>query len=330
MNKKKLMDLVVNIIFVLVIYQFILFCYYFCKFVYKHFLVKEKNLLERYGENSYVIITGGSSGQGKQFALKLAQRGFNIFLIGSERSKNTLSEINKLYPNVKTELIIKDFRKSFEKGFFDSIEKKIRKLNGNVSMLINNVAHRSAWIPYHEMPHQLINDTIAVGTIVQSQMIRICMPHFLKRTKKSSIVNITAQCIMPTFGFGEILSNEISVPFLSVYEASNAFGHYHGNSIIKEYKKYKNKIDILNVMPGAVLTENTQFLSNTIFNVKSEVYVDNIIRIIGNFYGNTYGYWGHAFSVFLINCFPFMKNPILHNVGHGIATDYMKLPPKKY
>jgi len=86
----------------------------------------------------------------------------------------------------------------------------------------------------------------------------------------------------------------------------------------------------LNITPGAVLTENTQFLDKTIFAVKSEDYVKNIMKLIGNFYGNTYAYWGHEFSIFLINLFPFLKNSILYNTGHNIATDYMKMTPKKY
>ena len=60
-------------------------------------------------------------------------------------------------------------------------------------------------------------------------------------------------------------------------------------------------------MPGAVLTENTQFLKNTIFAVESDIFVKNIMKIIGNFNGNYYAYWGHEFSIFLINCFPFFE-----------------------
>ena len=114
------------------------------RFIFQHFIVWEANLLKRYGKDSYVIITGGSSGQGKQLALKMAERGFNIFLIGSKRSKQTIKEINEKYPKVKTLLDIKDFRESFKDNFFDSIEEKIRRIDGNVSILINNVAHRSA------------------------------------------------------------------------------------------------------------------------------------------------------------------------------------------
>lgn len=330
MEKSNIIKKILYVIVFIAIYQILIFLFCSARFLYQHFIVKEANLINKYGKDSYVLITGGSSGQGKHFAINFAKRGFNIFLIGSERSKKTISEINKKYPNVKTQLIIKDFRQSFKKGFFDDIKEKIDKLDGNISILVNNVAHRTAWDPYHEMPQQLINDTIAVGTIVQSQLIRICIPHFLKRKPKSCIINITAQCIIPTYGLGEILSNQISLPYLSVYEASNAFGHYHANSIIKEYKKYSHKIDFLNIMPGAVLTENTTFLKNTMFAIEAEKYVDNIMKIVGNFTGNYYGYWGHEFSILLINMFPFIKSSVLNKVGHTIAHDYMDMPKKKY
>tara|TARA_Y100000389_G_scaffold156187_1_gene157009 strand:- start:118 stop:1110 length:993 start_codon:yes stop_codon:yes gene_type:complete len=330
MDKFEVLKNIIYVIVTIAIYQLSLFLVKSVKFIYQHFIVKEQNLKEKYGNNSYVLITGGSSGQGKQFALNFAKRGFNIFLIGSKRSNNTIKEINNKYPNVKTVLIVKDFRQSFEKKFFDEIEEKINELNGNISILVNNVGHRTGWNPYHEMPRQLINDTIAVGTIVQSQLIRICIPHFLKRKSKSCIINITAQCIHPTYGLGAILSNQISIPYLSVYEASNAYGHYHANSIMKEYEKYKNKIDILNIMPGAVLTENTSFLKNTMFVINVDDFVNNIMKLIGNFYGNYYGYWGHEFSILLMNLFPFVKNPIIHKEGVNIANDYMKKPKKKY
>ena len=37
-----------------------------------------------------------------------------------------------------------------------------KKVDGNISILVNNVAHRTAWIPYHKMPRNIINDTIIV------------------------------------------------------------------------------------------------------------------------------------------------------------------------
>ena len=83
-------------------------------------------------------------------------------------------------------------------------------------------------------------------------------------------------------------------------------------------------------MPGAVLTENTKFLKNTLFAIEADKYVNNIMKLVGNFYGNYYGYWGHEISLLLINIVPFMKNYILHKVGYTIAHDYMDMPKKKY
>ena len=315
-------------IYLLVVYQLLLLFYYFCRFIYRHFIMKKKDLLKRYGYNSYVLITGASSGQGYHFATEFASLGFNLFLIGSIRTKKVINELNTQYPAINIIFIEKDFRKAYEPSFFNDIKDTINSIN--VSILINNVAHRSAWKPYHKMPNQLINDTIIVGTIVQSQLTRLVIPQFIKRKEHNAILNITAQCIFPTYGFGEILDNAVSVPYLSVYEAANAFGYYQSNSLMKEYEKYNYKLDILNIMPGAVLTENTKYLKNTIFNVKVNTFVKNIIKMIGNVNGNYYGYWGHEFSVFLVNLFPFLKNQILHKTGETITNEYMSTPPKKY
>ena len=62
------------------------------------------------------------------------------------------------------------------------------------------------------MPEELINDSIIVGTIVQAQLTRICIKYFLERQTKNFIVNITAQCMTPTYLFGNYENGIISVP----------------------------------------------------------------------------------------------------------------------
>ena len=363
---------------IIVVYQALLLLLATNRFVHKHFICKGVNLTKRYGKDSYVLITGASSGQGKYFAKEFARNGFNLILVGSERTEGTIKEINyeieksnseykepssaleteeddtkantnnktktkiktkakaktkkllKKHPKTKIIFIKKDFRKAHQPIFFSEIESAIQNIDGNICGLINNVAYRVAWNPYHNMPEHLINDTIVVGTIVQSQLTRMCMPHFLEREDKSFLINITAQCIFPTFGFGEVMDNNITVPFLSVYEGANAFGFYQGNSIYKEYKQFTDKIDIMNVMPGAVVTENTEYLSNTVFNVEAETFVKNIINQLGIYDGNIYGHWGHELSILLVNMVPFIKNKILYNVGYNISQDFMNKPAKKY
>jgi short-subunit dehydrogenase len=314
----------INILLFLIIVQLILLLIQFILGIYKYFIIKELNLIERYGKGSWVIITGASSGQGYDFAIAFAKRGFNILMIGSKRCIETKTFINTHYPNVKTKMIIKDFRKAFQDDFFNDIEKEINNIGINNALLINNVGHRVGWKPYHKMNPNYIRDTIVTGTIVQSRLTHMLIPYFLERNKigvKSGLINITAQCMHPNFLFGITMSNEISVPYLSVYEASNAFGFYQGNSI---YKEYEGIFDILNITPGAIVTNNTKYLSETIFNIESKIFVDNVISFIGNIQGTTCGYWGHALSTYLINFAPFIKDKILNNVGEIITHNFMQ------
>ena len=308
----------------LLCYEIAMIVYKFCFFVYIYGLIKEKNLIDRYGHKSWACITGCSSGQGKLFAIKFAKRGFNILLIGSPRIKNVEQDLNRYYPKIKTKSIIKDFADGFKDGFFDEIEKSLKDID--LSILVNNVGHRTAWIPYHEMPEDKIKNTITVGTIIQSRLTQLAIPKFLERKNKykSALINMTAQCMHLNIGAG--VSNEISVPYMSVYEASNAFGFYHSNSIYHEYmdEKYDDFLDMLTITPGAVITENTQFLKNTIFSIKADEYVDNIIKLLGNVQGIHNAHWGHSLSTIFINMAPFLKNRILKDVGKTIATNIMQ------
>jgi len=314
-------------VFIVVLYLMYVLINKSIQFIVKYFFTKRLNLKERYGENSWAIITGGSSGQGKVFAIELANEGFNIIIIGSERSYNTQKEIQKRYPDVKVIVIERNFNDAYKKKFFKKIKEKIQEIsNGDISIMINNIGHRTAWEPYHEMPDKLINDTIACGTLVQAHMTKIALGFFMKREDKSILVNITVQCMHSNlFSF---IENYISLPYLSVYEGCNAFGFYHANSIQKEYENEK-KIDMLNITPGAVITENTQFLDSTLFSVDAKIFVNNIIDFMGNIQGTTCGYWGHEISNVLINVAPFMKYSILEKVGNTICKNYMNNIYKK-
>ncbi len=323
---QKYMMIALLIIILVFCIQLTLLMISLAKGINKYFLLKELDLTKRYGKGSWVVITGASSGQGYDFAMEFAARGFNILMIGSKRTDATEKEIKTKFPSVETKIIYKDFTKAFETDFFNDIETTFSELGNKLGILVNNVGFRTAWEPYHEMPVELIKGSIATGTLVQARLTQLVIPFFIERKKEnanveSALINITAQCLHPNYLFGINSTNEISVPYLSVYEAANAFGFYHGNSI---YKEYKDKFDILNITPGAVLTKNTKYLNDTMFSINSDVFVKQIIKMMGNVNGHTCAYWGHAFSNFLINLAPFMKDRILEKVGKTISNNFMK------
>lgn len=311
---------VLGVLLTIVILQGLILLVQCGRAVWKYGLLKEKNLAERYGKNSWVLVTGSSSGQGKQFALEFAKRGFNILLTGSVRNENVRQELKKLYPRVQTQVILVNFADSVRNpDFFALFESALR--DKDVSVLVNNVGHRTAWRPYHDMPVNKIADTVSVGTIPQARLCHMLIPKFLKRTPRSAIISVTAQCVHQSYMFGSGLQPSMSVPYLSVYEAANAFGYFHANSLLREYGT--SKMDMLNVTPGAVLTPNTDFLEDTWFAVPQATFVRNVLRMLGNVQGQTCAHWGHAFSEVLINMFPFLKQPSLDRVGRRIAKEYM-------
>jgi short-subunit dehydrogenase len=296
--------------------------FYFIKYVWlniqKHVFTNEINFEERYGKNTWVLITGCSSGQGKRFAYEFAKRNFNIILVGNKKILHVENDIKKRY-NVKTQTCITNFCKAYKTSYFDKIDKLLNNLDGELSILVNNVGHRTAWHSYHTMPKQTIIDTIVCGTVVQSLFTHIAINHFEKRDKKykSCIINVTSMCLTPPLWVG--VMNHISIPYLSVYESANAFGFFHSNSIQKEYEKY---IDVLNITPAAVITENTPFLEDTIGSVNCKHYVKNIFKLIGNYTGPQHAYWKHELLGFLSNFIDADK--ILCNVGEMISHNYMK------
>lgn len=313
------LNIVILIVIGILIIQFSYVLLYIIIFIKKYFYTKEMDLPKRYGYNTWVLITGCSSGQGKKIAIQFARRNFNIILVGSKRIYGVETMLKEKY-NIRTICIVKDFCNAHKKNFFNKITNTLNNLDGELSILVNNVGHRVAWNPYHKMPTQKINDTIICGTIVQSRLTQIAIKHFLNRKMdyKSCIINITAMCMHKNFWFGE--TGEFSVPYLSVYESANAFGYFHSNSIQKEYG---DMIDILNITPGAVLTENTSYLKDIPFNVDQHDFINTIFTLIGNYNGPQYGHWKHELSSILANFMFFYKDKILESTGNIISTNYM-------
>ena len=281
--------------------------------------------------NCWAVVTGGSSGHGKEFALQLADRGFNIVLIGSTRSHRVASLVRTY--NVECVVLVKDFGRAFEENFFEDIESTLRPLD--VAILINNVGHRTGWKPFHKSPIHTIRETIACGTMVQTRLTQILLPRMIQRIHddphnevRSAILFVTAQCMHPNTGLAVagLYSNIISVPYLATYEASNAYGFYNACSLIKEYA-HIDRLDMLNITPGAVITENTAHtLHNTPFSVSAKDFVGNVLRFLGGNVknGTMCAHWGHAMSNALIGLVPWKKDSMLNEVGNSIATDYME------
>lgn len=315
---------------VLLLTYVIPFAIHSVSFLRRHYCLRQLDLARRYGAGSVVCITGASSGQGLEMARCFAEQGFGLLLIGSVRTHGAADDIRRRW-NVPVTVLVKDFSRCFESEFFQDIDQAVDSLD--VSVMVNNVGHRTGWIPYHDQPDQVMRNTIACGTLVQCHLTKTALRRFARRRLEranqglaelhTALVFITAQCIHSTVGLGILESNEITVPYLSVYEPTNAFGYFHACSIYEEYRDDPT-IDILNITPGAVVTSNTCYLRRTIFSVSARRFAQNVVRLLGNYQGTTCAAPGHSLSCALAACFPWIKRRTLRRVGRTIADDYMK------
>lgn len=294
-------------------------------FINQYVFTTELDLPKRYGSGSWVLITGASSGMGERFAWEFAQRGFNLLLVGSKRTKRVIQEIEKrLYVGPTSIPMIKfievDFADSFKDKFFDPIQNAVDELGDKWSILVNNVGMRVGCEDYSEMPIDEMKKTISVGTLVQAKLTQMALQKFKTRKRHTAIVSITALNSYTTDFLA--VDNEISVPYLACYEASNAFGHFHAKSVYEEIRVKYPQIDYLVIMPGAVLTKHTELvLRDTIFAVNVDTFVKNILRLMGNANGTRCAYFGHSLTSVLVNIFPWVDT---RSIAHKIGRDFAK------
>jgi len=211
-------------------------------------------------------------------------------------------------------------------NFFKDIEEWIN--SNNVSILINNVGHRVAVLDYTKMDRNEIKNTIMCGTIPKSILTQIAINKFISRVggHRTWIINITAQCFTYNMGLGVMYKPGITVPYLACYEAANAYGYYHSESILEEIrikkqgdKRYK-KIEILNITPGAVITDRTKAAMDWIpFSCTDSIFARNIVKLIGNLEGQQCAYWGHELSNIVMLIAPFLRRHMPRYVGYNIA-----------
>jgi len=219
-----------------------IFFNYFSTFLYKLICLPfKKPLIQRYGANSWAIVTGGSDGIGKGFCEELAKDGFNIVLMARNKEKleNVAKDLKKINPNIQTKVIVVDFKESHKFEVIQNIMPQIQELD--VSILVNNVGVDVVG-KYEEIPEQQELDILIVNLYPLVRLTKAIIPQMLKRSSRSAIINIGST------------SGKRPMPYFSVYSGTKAFNDFFSKALSVEYRK---NIDILSVRPLFVSTQMT-------------------------------------------------------------------------
>ena len=182
----------------------------------------------------YAIVTGASSGIGREMALLLAKKGYHLILVArrEDRLKQLGSYIKKLY-SVKVKIAVCDLGN--KQACLDFCE---QFKDYPVEILINNAGFgKIGYITETSLENQLsMIDTNIVSLHILSR-------HFAKQMKKGYILNVAS---IAAFQPG---------PFLATYGATKSYVAKFSLALGYELKKQHKPISVTTLCPGPVDTE---------------------------------------------------------------------------
>lgn len=176
-------------------------------------------------------MTGASDGIGKEYALQLAQKGYNILLVSRTQSKlDTLAtEIQRLC-NVQTKSFAMDFAANNDSDY-TKLRSMVDELD--VSILINNVGlSHSIPVPFAETEEKEMKDIITINCTGTLRITQLVLPGMVKRK---------AGLILTMASFGGLLPT----PLLATYSGSKAFLQQWSSALASEVAPHGIKVQLV-------------------------------------------------------------------------------------
>jgi len=189
-----------------------------------------------------ILITGASSGLGRELAYQFAQKG-NVELILVARRKEALEKVVKkchTYDSVKAKSYSVDI------GAQDQVEGLLEKID-DVDILINAAGYgiMKDFSEFTDYEVVKMFDTNVIGTIQLTTEIAKRM----RENKSGSIVTIAS------------LAGKIATPKTSVYSATKAGLSQFSKSLFEEVRK--NDVKVITIYPD--MTKTNFYENNTYF-----------------------------------------------------------------
>ena len=205
---------------------------------YKTFYAQMPDL-NKYGEETYALITGATDGIGKGFCEEFASRGVNIILVS--RNQEKLDAVSKELRDKYSILTIThaiDLSKA-TKSDFESLKRKTDDVD--VGILINNAGYVD-YKTMKQLTYEEIESTLALNSGSLLHLLNMYLPVLEKRKKRSAVINLSSSlAIKPC-------------PYVSLYSGTKGLNHYVTEGLSEEYK---DSIDVLSFQPATVLTNAT-------------------------------------------------------------------------
>ncbi|CAB4058072.1 Testosterone 17-beta-dehydrogenase 3,Inactive hydroxysteroid dehydrogenase-like protein 1,Muskelin [Lepeophtheirus salmonis] len=274
------------------------------------------NLKESFG--TWAIVTGCTSGIGRALSLELASRGMNVVLIARNLTHlNELSEYLEKNYEIQTLIIAVDFK---DIGIYEVIREKLKPIENNLGILINNVAMvQDVPTYYTKISDTCIIDSINTNITSISLMSKIALQSMVKR-RRGAILNVSS------------LSGVYATPLISIYSATKAFVNHFSRNLALEYRP--KGIHVQNLIPMSVKTKMFKNIwdDDTVKSVvtsTTDVYAYNAISTLSRTY-QTSGYWRHSLAQWFIFLLPSsLVEHKIHSIMRSSMNTWLNLHAKK-
>lgn len=181
------------------------------------------------------LITGASSGIGRELARCLAMDGVHLVLVARNRGalKEIAAECRQRY-NVKAWVIEKDLTKA---GAAQDVFEELAKHHLSLDILVNNAGF-GIWGDFENSPLDMNHQAIQLQIVNMLEMVKLALP--MLKQHGGDILNV-----------GSVYS-VVPVPFQSIYAAAKAFILSFSLSLREELKESGINVTIL--CPGSTKT----------------------------------------------------------------------------
>ena len=183
------------------------------------------------------MVTGASSGIGREFARQLAAMGMNLILVARRKAllDQLGSEISQLH-GIQARPVPLDLSTA---GAAQKLKSSLTAENIKVRLLINNAAF-GRWGFFDSSPIEVYEKMIQLNATAVVSLCHIFLPD-LKSFPSSLIVNVSSQAAYN------------AVPYMAVYAASKAFVSSFSQALYQECKD--SGIIVHTLVPGPTATE---------------------------------------------------------------------------
>ncbi|RPD78578.1 3-ketoacyl-CoA reductase [Lentinus tigrinus ALCF2SS1-7] len=257
--------------------------------------------LKKYGagKGAWAVVTGASEGIGREFALQLAQNGFNVVV--AARNTTALATLvqeieSKSTGNKKVhaKAVTMDFSKLDHEAQWSRLQHELAGLD--IGVLVNNAGKSYAYPEeFHLCSDKDMEDIVNINVNSVVRLTKMILPGMVER-KRGLILNMTS------FSGGSVAS-----PMLSTYAGTKAFISSFTGSLAEEVRG--KGIDVECVNTYFVVSNMSKIRRASALIPMPKTFVRSVLSKItlpcGALWTKRPGlvtpYWGHALLDYIMN-----------------------------